>query len=168
MQASSVKILQDGQALMFKVLPPILLKRTQLSAMFKCCGLLWQLHLMFGSTHMRSLLGRVRGVISDMGTESLLARMNDLLPDFNYCLRLPPPRRRLPCLLPRALVVPGWRHKIDLLVRTGCNRLRWWPLFLKRIKNLISLFRDEVPTKSLPNPPTRGQWGGVLGGGGGA
>eukprot|EP00959_Pyramimonas_sp_CCMP1952_P473144 9501220-Pyramimonas_sp.AAC.1 len=105
---------------------------------------------MFGSANMRRLLSRVRAVVSDMGTESALARMSDLLPDFNVCLGLPRVQRQTR-LLPRALVVPGWRHKIDLLVRTGCNRLRWFPLFLKRIKNMISLFRDEVRALSQPN-----------------
>eukprot|EP00959_Pyramimonas_sp_CCMP1952_P106666 2230366-Pyramimonas_sp.AAC.1 len=60
MQAATINMFDHGGAtdVFTRLLPPILLKRTQLSAMFKCCGLLWQLHLMFGSANMRRLLSR--------------------------------------------------------------------------------------------------------------
>ncbi|CAK0790716.1 unnamed protein product, partial [Prorocentrum cordatum] len=146
MQAASYRVRVAGREFLSRMFAPVLLMRTQLSALAKTAALLWQIHLVFGgnATVMRKVLDRVRGVVSDMGTEYMVAKMNDCLPDFYQCLGAKFVLARRQLLLPRAIVIPGWRHKVDNLTRCGCNTLVWFPRFLVRIKALASLFRDEA------------------------
>eukprot|EP00959_Pyramimonas_sp_CCMP1952_P119855 2506015-Pyramimonas_sp.AAC.1 len=79
--------------------------------------------------------------------------MNEVLPDFFAQLGCTQQVAREPLLFPRSLIIPGWRHKIDVLIRTGVHSLRWFPRFLTRVKALISMFRDEVTRASNHQPP---------------
>ena len=50
---------------------------------------------------------------------------------------------------PRALAIPGWRHQIDLLIRFGVGTLRWFPLWLVRIKALTAFLRNDTHKQAI-------------------
>eukprot|EP00959_Pyramimonas_sp_CCMP1952_P212089 4438429-Pyramimonas_sp.AAC.1 len=70
MQAASYRVRVAGRDFISRMFAPVLLMRTQLSALAKTALLSWQIRLVLGgnATVMRKVLDRVRGVVSDMGT----------------------------------------------------------------------------------------------------
>eukprot|EP00959_Pyramimonas_sp_CCMP1952_P383636 8039726-Pyramimonas_sp.AAC.1 len=62
---------------------------------------------------MRRFCRRVRGIVSDMGTEYMISKMNDALPDVFAMMGYRHRVAREKLLFPRSLIIPGWRHKVD-------------------------------------------------------
>ena len=63
--------------------------------------------------------------------------------------QLLPGNQRLARLFPRALRAPGWKHMWDNVLRRSVSQLQWWPLFLRRLKALVYLLREEDFRKAL-------------------
>ena len=101
-------------------LPCVALSSEHLDTWGKTFALCWQLFLSFGPTvgHLRAFLLACRGLVTDMGTERLLADRPDILKEvyewMNPRFRFPP--REIGAhayLFPKALAAPGWQHAID-------------------------------------------------------
>ena len=93
----------------------------------------------------RAFCGRVRGLITDMGVERLIADSQDILGDFfSSILGIPVPEQPLRWLFPRALQMPGWKHSWDLVIRRGLWMLPGFPLFLKGLKAVLKLLRNKT------------------------
>ena len=112
----------------------------------KATGLLWQIFLVVGLANLRRICRAVRSVTTDMGTERLIANVDDILPSF--LRHLGAPARHIPPngtrLFERALQLRGWRHMIDLLVQMGLSLCLWFPSFLESVRALVAFLRDHA------------------------
>ena len=123
---------------MRRLLPCVALKGHMLDRIGKATALMWQVYLMVGPEPemVRSFLLQVRGIVTDAGTERLIAGLPDFLGDW-YALIAPKVRVRNGVhqhLFPLAPLVPGWKHMLDLVLRDTLASLSWFPLWLKRLK----------------------------------
>ena len=142
--ASTMEVMDCGE-LARKKLPGLSLCRGRTSAVHKCLGLLWQCMLMTGPERLQGLCRSVRAIVTDMGTERLLARMPiAVLQGLFRCVGC---RTFVvtdsPFVFPSALLVPGWKHLWDLLTRKGLWQMPWMPVFIKRIKEITKFLRDD-------------------------
>ena len=113
----------------------------------KLYAFLWMVGLQVGFTFssMVRFLSKVRGLVTDLGTEHLIRDADGrILIEFLLAQGVPtPPQDECPrFLLPRALLCPGWHHMVDGLVRHGLCHLRWFPRFLSYVKALVRFVRD--------------------------
>ena len=115
----------------------------------KAFSLLWQLWLHYGPRFetLRALLGQITSIVSDMGTERLICDMHDILPEFfaridpSFDLASHPAQ----CFLfPRAMMVQGWKHTMDLMFRKGLSSLRFFPGWLTGFKALVGVLRSDT------------------------
>ena len=129
MFASTMWIFDDSSKVFDRLLPLVLLKRSQLKAIDKIIALLWQLWLVAGPRpkNLCRLLQGVRGIVTDMGTEFAIADAPGIQGSFFNRLGLKSPVRNTEFLFPNALAIRGWRHMLDLVIRRGCSSLRWPP-----------------------------------------
>lgn len=146
MFAASMDI-QDGQAILRRLLPVLSLDRVQLDALGKVMALLWQVFLVCGPSYkvLKTFLRRVRAVVTDMGTERKMANFADCLPRFYSALDMgfsPPPSDG--DLLPRALQIPGWKHLWDVVIRRALSSLSYFPSWIDKLKALISFLRQTT------------------------
>jgi hypothetical protein len=139
--ATSMDVLDvNGGYFARRQLPCVSLERCMFSARGKIFGLLWQLFLIAGPTlaAMHMLCRRVRGVITDMGTERKLADAPNVLGEFMRLLGskepLPAGSDASPYLFEYAVSVPGWRHAVDLLVQKSLGSQVWWPKWIAAFK----------------------------------
>ena len=137
--------LVKGDVLYRIMLPSIFLRRGQLSALWKTVGLLWQVCLIVGPLHLQRSLSRVRAILTDGGVERLVLDQKLCLEDFFWYMGVKSPRglRLNEPLFPRAIEILGWRHQWDLVARKGLTELRWFPLFLERLKAPTKFIRDR-------------------------
>ena len=79
--ASTMDLLADG---FYKrvLLPLLFLGQGSLDTIAKTVGLLWQVMLLTGANHLQALLGRVRAVLTDGGTERKIVTAQLTLDDF--------------------------------------------------------------------------------------
>ena len=61
------------------LLPVVSLGREHLDVTGKALALLWQLYLMVGASCLQPLLARVRGILTDSGTEKYLIELPEIL-----------------------------------------------------------------------------------------
>ena len=137
-----------------RLLPVIHLPRDFLDLDGKALALLWQLWLMVGPTftEMRRYLGLIRCVVTDMGTERLLADAPDLLPEFFAQLGGTGDPSRYPRevrLFPAAVQVQGWKHCMDLLIRRGLSSMLFFPGWLEKFKHVCSFLRTASVAEAL-------------------
>jgi hypothetical protein len=110
--------------------------------------LLWQIFLLVGSRYeeIRRFLASIRSITTDFGTERLLSGMPDLLPSFCKAVNIELPRdfKQQRWLFPRAIQAPCWMHMMDTLLMRSLISIRWFPLFLERLKSLLKFFREHT------------------------
>ena len=129
-----------------RMCPILQLGLRALSAQGKTLATLWMLFLLVGPFPARfvEVLGRVRSITTDLGTERKLAHMADVAPEFWELLggkKEAIPRRRW--LFPLAVQAPGWAHVYDGLLRLGLASLSFFPGFLDSAKALATLLRER-------------------------
>jgi hypothetical protein len=154
-----------------RLLPCVRLPRDFMGAKHKCLALLWQLYLLMGPCFesMRKACEGVRSITTDMGTERLLAGMDDILVTFFRLIGARPDPRMCTVakLFPRALVGQGWRHSWDVVLRRALFSLPFFPVFLKRTKAITYFLRDKSNLSAIvANLKSRGLHGlaAILGG----
>jgi hypothetical protein len=103
----------------------------------KALAVLWAIIMDVGFNigRLRLVLGSVRCVTSDFGIESMLADCPDILPEVMAAVGIGAGFQNIPrepYLLPRALLMPGWSHLWDGVLRSICNRLGF-PLVFKHV-----------------------------------
>ena len=140
-----MEVLDCGE-LTRKKLPGLSLCKGRTSAVHKCLGLLWQCMLVIGPERLQEYCRSVRAIVTDMGTERLIARMPiAVLQGLFRCVGCRTfVATDLPFVFPSALLVPGWKHLWDLLTRKGLWQMPWMPLFIKRIKAITKFLRDDL------------------------
>ena len=115
----------------------------------KCFALLWQVWLVAGPDigRMRAFTDRVRSFCTDLGAERSVFKVPDLLPDFCRHIGVAVPRSyvRRQFLFPNAMLVTGWHHVFDGVVRFGMFSLKWFPSFLNKLKLMVKFFRNALP-----------------------
>jgi hypothetical protein len=144
---------QPGEAPFVRrfLLPVVSLGREYLDVTGKALALLWQLYLMVGASGLQPLLARVRGVLTDSGTEKYLIELPDILDIFWNLIGETPPKAYVATLhlFPQALRISGWKHVFDLLIRKGLTTLSWFPSAITKIKGLVKFLRDVSLTEAL-------------------
>ena len=113
----------------------------------KTYALLWLCFLMVGPSYvrLRAFLKCVKGFCTDLGTERQVPDVPDCLIDFckSINLRVPASATPQPFLFPGALLLCGWHHLFDGLIRFGLCSLGWFKPFLKQLKILNKFCRDH-------------------------
>eukprot|EP00959_Pyramimonas_sp_CCMP1952_P260773 5452639-Pyramimonas_sp.AAC.1 len=123
-----------------RYLPFISLEHGCLDSTSKAIGLLWQLFLICGPSFamMRKACNSIRSITTDNGAERLVAKKPDFLKDFLQALgakgRAFRGAQELRRLFPRALVVTGWRHMWDNVLKRALWSLPFFPDWLARVK----------------------------------
>ena len=140
----------DGVGFHRRLAPVISLERTHYDALGKMTALLWQIWLMAGpkAEDVARFCGRVRALVTDQGTERMLANMPDTLGDFWRMMPEsgePPPPRGF--TFPRALEVPGWMHLWDTVLRRSLSSLSFFPEWMSRTRALVAFLRS-APLRS--------------------
>ena len=124
-----------------------------LTAEMKLHTLLWQFWLMVGPDwqQMRWLLEHIVGITTDMGVERLMVDKKDQLPSFFKMIKRP--HCKVPhaqdWTFPWAVLVGGWRHIWDTVLRRGCCSWAWFPVWLRRLKHLCRFFRNNKEAVAL-------------------
>jgi hypothetical protein len=139
----------DSDHFIRKLLPVVSLQRCMFSSRGKVFAVLWQLFLIAGPTlaAMRAVCRRIRGVVTDLGTERKLADAADVLPEFmkliGHVVR-PSEMHEWQAtahLFPLAVAIPGWRHAVDVLLQRSLCSQDWFPKVLARLKVQSSVSR---------------------------
>jgi hypothetical protein len=116
----------------------------------KCFALLWMIWLMVGPSFraVRAFCDRVTFIVSDYGSEHKIPDLPDLLPDFfqKIGVDIPAPIAdiRQKFLFPQGLLLPGWHHVFDGLVRWGLFTLDCFGEVLLIIKSWLHICRNHV------------------------
>ena len=112
----------------------------------KCCALLWQIWLVSGPTFssIRLFCNRIRGFCCDLGTEHRIVECPDILPEFMHYIgcKVPSSYKRQNFLFPSALLVSGWHHVMDGIIRYGLCSLPWFDGFLAKLKSCLRFFSE--------------------------
>ena len=130
-----------------KLMPLVALMRDYLDAAGKAIALLWCIFLLVGPCpeQLIRFCDRVRCIVTDMGTERLIARCVDCLPEF-FSIMLGVSTLELPDrshLFPLALQSPGWMHGWDVILRRGLASLSFFPAWLDGMRALV-IFSDTL------------------------
>ena len=144
MLAASLEVFDPAGQLPFvrKLMPIIYLSRDYLDTFGKTLATIWVIFLLVGPDHdtVANFCSKVIAICTDMGTERLIARHSDFLPDF-YALilnvRLPPTVTLRSSLFPLAMQSPGWNHGWDIVLKRGLGSLSWRPTFLDSLRSII-------------------------------
>jgi hypothetical protein len=114
----------------------------------KCFALLWMIWLMVGPSYktVKSFCRRVRYINSDYGSEHKIVDLPDLLIDFFRAIHVDVPRNALPdqYLFPHGLLLPGWHHTFDGIIRWGLMTLEFFGFFLQALKAWLKLCRNHM------------------------
>ena len=153
--AASIDVLRSGadsaDVRKLLLLPLITLPKSMRDQFGKCAAFVWQAFLVAGPSFdgVRRWLNSIRGVLTDLGTERLMARSPDFLISFFQWIGAPTPAGCQPqrYLLPKAIQVPGWKHILDNLIKNGLNSCKFFPKCIKMIRALVAFWRD-VENKS--------------------
>ena len=101
-----------------------------------------QMWLEYGPTAaaIRAANGRVRVILSDMGTELGIGDMRDIVDAAlaGQCVRGTQPGQsgQSEFMFPRALVVPGPQHILDNVLQSSVEALRWWASYEVALKTV--------------------------------
>ena len=90
-------------------------------------------------------MSRVRGIVTDLGAERLLADIENILPSFARHIGLAIPDSVTEFegrLFPFALMAPGWAHLLDTVLRRSLLELDWFGRFLEVAKAVGILIRS--------------------------
>ena len=133
-------------------MPVVFLEREFLDASGKAIALLFQIWLLVGPSHEEVVrfCRRVVCVVTDSGTERLVANFVDIVPDFYRCLGSP--ARGLanrPYLFDVASQSPGWMHAWDIVLKRSLSSLRWFPSFLDKMRAVVSVFRVSTQVSQV-------------------
>ena len=133
-----------------EMMPVLSFERHMLDARSKTLALLFQIWLLVGPSaeKMIRFLSRVRCILTDMGTERLMANMVDCLPELFQLMGAPAqgqPRRTHTFDL--CLQSPGWMHQWDVILK-GFSSLLWFPVLVRHAccGQFLSLGHDGIPT----------------------
>ena len=149
--ATSLEIF-DGSSYTRRLLLVVSLDRNRLGIQGKAIALLWQLWLVCGPSFsaLKFVTERVQAICSDMGTESGIANMVDILPAFFRMIapgmQTSSPHERL---FGRALQVPGWRHLWDNILRRTLASLPWFASWLDSFKAVVGFLRSVSVVSEL-------------------
>lgn len=143
----------DGEGFMRRLFPCVALNTQLVDAKGKTMALLWQIFLLVGPSFdmVRRMCGRVRGIVTDMGVERKICDMPDVVAEMFelLCPGFKAASNPIEFLWPRAVQVPGWKHQVDLLIRQGLNSMKFFPLWLKRLKALNSFLRQDMYLQTM-------------------
>ena len=113
----------------------------------KTFALLWMIWLMVGPTYeaVKDYCCRTRFINSDFGTEHKIVDMPDVLIDFFNAIgvHVPATAVRGLYLFPHGLLLPGWHHLFDGIIRWGLCTLVWFGGFLMTLKAWVKLCRNH-------------------------
>lgn len=111
------------------------------TALEKVYTILWMLFLKFGPdiSRLSDACANVRAIVSDLGTERLVAYHPNCLGTFFECIGYPveqPPSRLLDCnrLFPRAIYISGWRHMWDNILQSILRACDFFLSFITKLK----------------------------------
>ena len=130
-----------------RLAPMIAIQKDYFDAVGKSLALVYLIWLLVGPTASQVIrfCDRVRGIVTDMGTERKIARSPCLISDY-FDLMLDAPVQipfRL-YLFPLAVSSPGWMHGWDVVMQRSLASLSFFPAFLVGTKALIALFRSKL------------------------
>ena len=136
----------DGEKFWRCFLPALALDPTMLDGTGKTVALLWACWLIVGPAwgDMKSFCQRVVSITTDMGVERNIGGMVDMLPEFYHLIDQRFDMDAHPAegmLFPRCVGIPGWKHGWDNVLQRALSTLRWFPLFLLRLKALVAFLR---------------------------
>ena len=128
-----------------RLLPFVAMERDQMDTTGKTVTLIWQIMLTVGISFwdVRHFLGQVRSLTTDFGVERGIVSMPDVLIDVWEVLGLKVPTGAQPLrwLLPKCVQLAGWRHLWDNIIQRGLSALPWFPLWIERLKAIVSMMR---------------------------
>ena len=134
----------------------------------KVAAMLWCVGLEVGlrSEPLKQWCDTVRSITTDFGQESGLANYHDVVDAFTAKIRSwdapMPVSDKLSSLFSRAIMVPGWHHLFDNLLKDATKQLPFWPRFLEKLKGLVKFvnyksyneaFVAQVQTHVQPTDP---------------
>lgn len=124
------------------------LPRDYLDASGKALALLWAIFLLVGPHYadVRRFCDSIICIVTDMGTERLIARIPNFLEDFyslllNVQIKNPIHRQYL---LPFAMQSPGWQHGWDIVLKRGMKCLPWFASWLEGMRSIVNFFRAKI------------------------
>ena len=128
-----------------RLMPLVSLERDFLDSIGKTIALVWQIWLLVGPSPLEVIrfCSRVRCIVTDCGTERLLANIVDVVPDMLAAMGSPlaehvVERERT---FEHAIQSPGWMHGWDVVLRRGLSSLHWFPSWLEKMKAIVYVFR---------------------------
>ena len=130
-----------------RLAPMIAIQKDYFDAVGKSLALVYLIWLLVGPTASQVIrfCDRVRGIVTDMGTERKIARSPCLISDY-FDLMLDAPVQipfRL-YLFPLAVSSPGWMHGWDVVMQRSLASLSFFPSFLIGLKSVIAFFRSKL------------------------
>ena len=138
----------DPYLIQRRLCPQMQIARHMYTLLGKVVTVLWILFLLFGPSYdrMRRACNSIGGFTSDLGTERNVPGYKDILIPFLRSLKVPIPRHaaRQEFLFPVALLNAGWNHIWDGLIRWGLCSLHWFSHFLRCLKALVKVLRDDL------------------------
>ena len=136
-----------------RLFPLLSLPRDYLDASGKALSLLWAIFLIVGPRYadVRRFCDSIVCIVTDMGTERLIARIANFLEDFyslllNVEIKNPIPRLYL---LPMAMQSPGWQHGWDIVMKRGLKCLPFFASWLDGMRCIVNFFRARVLVNAL-------------------
>ena len=156
MFAASFEVFDPTGQLPFerKLMPIIYLSREYLDVAGKTLASIWVIFLLVGPDYatVSKFCSRVVAICTDMGTERLIARATNMLPDFYDLIlnvKIPAAPPHCTYLFPFAVQAPGWNHGWDIVLKRGLASLSWFPAFLDRLRCLVHFFRTRILVEAL-------------------
>ena len=143
-----------GDRIERRMLPVVSLSRPMLGATGKSFALMWQTWLAMAGPSMATFsifCGRVRSITTDLGVERKMVDCPNITEEFFALVN----RRAFGdianagFLFPRAVCVPGWKHMVDNLLRSGLNTLRWFPSWLAGLKATVGFVRSPMNKEAI-------------------
>ena len=152
MFASSFEIWDQRTPWSRELMPVLSLERHMLDARSKTLALFFQIWLLVdpSAEEMIGFLSRVRCILTDVGTEGLIANMVDCFPELFQLMGAPAqglPRRTH--TLDLCLQSPGWMHQWDVILKRGFSSLLWFPSWFDGMRALVSFFRLSTMVSQL-------------------
>ena len=136
-----------------RLFPLLSLPRDYLDATGKSLALLWLIWLSVGPDYDQVLrfCDSVVCIVTDMGTERLIARIPNFLEDFyslilNINIKHPIPRQYM---FTFAIQLPGWQHGWDIVLKRGFKTLPFFPGWLAGMRSVTNFLRTQLLKENL-------------------
>ena len=130
-----------------RLFPQISISKSMFSKWGKTYALLWLCFLICGPSYvrMRAFHGCIKAFCTDLGTEKDVCDAPDCLLEFLKAIKVhvPVSATRQPYLFANALLLCGWHHLYDSLIRYGLCSMAWFAGFLNQLKVLVKFCRDH-------------------------